>query len=331
LQHKYLVYGVLSIAALDLARLPCPREERDELYRIAAEQMNRAISLFRVELGNINEENAAALFAHSTLTAVYFFRTSALDMEEARAAIPPGSIEPPKESIDEMIQSFWRTISGLRGALTVLKPGWNWVVGGELSSLCNRKWWPKHRIPQTERAKEEDRRLAEMEKLWINEGRPYEDHFKILSEALEHLRETFVLVSLLTDPATEWPRTKAEIPYAVDDTTVGMLRDRAAIFVWAVRVTPEFLALGQEKNTEVLVLVAHYAVLFGRVRNVWWMEGLGPNTIWAVAMALGPEKRHLVEWPAQALGIDLRSEIARNPPGREETSEQPYETAMVIT
>ncbi|KAF2272608.1 uncharacterized protein EI97DRAFT_436849 [Westerdykella ornata] len=321
-RHRFLIYGVLSVASLDLARLPERQHERDNLYRIAADQMNRAISLFRVALEDINESNAAALFAHSTLTAVYFFRTSALDMSEARATVPSEGIsEPPVHVIDEMLHSFVRTVWGLRGALTVLKPGWNWVIGGELSPICTREWWPKHRIPQTERAKEEDARLAELEKLWVSsqdgewqcqkdpllQGHSYDPQVKsLLSKALESLRNTYTLVSLLTDPLSNWP-SKTEIPYLVDDTTVGMLKDRATIFTWPVGLAPEFISLAQQKMPEVLVIVAHYAVLLGRVRGIWWIEGLGTNTVWAVAKALGREKWHLVQWPAQALGLDLES------------------------
>ncbi|KAF2748117.1 hypothetical protein M011DRAFT_458021 [Sporormia fimetaria CBS 119925] len=304
-RHKYLVYGMLSVAALDIARLPEQEAERESLCTRAADLMNRAISLFRAELNNINKQNAAALFAHSTLTAVYFFRTSVLDMEEARAAAPADCSNPPMHIIDSIISSFVRAVWGLRGALTVLKPGWNWVVEGEVSSLCVRDWWPRNRIPKTERAKEEDRRLAALEQLWKNPHRQNEPHADCLSQALNDLRDNFILVSLLTDDMTEWPRMKAQVPYSVDDTTVGMLRDRAALFVWAIRINKTFIALCHQKDPDVLVLIAHYAILLGRIRNVWWMQGLGQNTVWAVAMALGPEKRQLIEWPAQALGIEL--------------------------
>lgn len=301
--HQYLVHGVLSVAALDLARLR-QSPEKEELHRTAAEQMNRAISIFRVELDNINEKNASALFAHSTLTALYFFRTSSLDMQAARASITPGTTEPPRQVVNEMIASFMRIMWGLRGALCVLKPGWNWVVGGELSALCNRKWWPKQRIPNSDRAKEEDQRLAKLEELWT--GRPYNaEHAAWLSEALKSLRESYVLVSLLTDAETEWPRLRVELPYLDDNTTVGMLKDRAAVFVWGVQVKRELILLAEQGNREVLVLIAHYAVQMGRVKNVWWMEGLGENTLWAVAKALSPADRHLVQWPAEALGLEI--------------------------
>lgn len=308
-QHKYLVNGVLSVASLHLARLSDGKEERDSMNRIAADLMNRALIDFRSELHNINEKNAAALFAHSTLTAVYFFRTSALDMGEARAAIPMGMVDPPPKLIDKMIQSFIKTLWGLRGAHTVLRPGWNWVIGGEMSPICTRRWWPRHRKPQTARAKDEDKRLEKLEKLWKNPDRLYESHFECLSDALKYLRDTYALVSLLTDPTTSYSLMPAPISYAVDDTTVGTLRDRAGMFVWATNITREFLSLLEQKNRDALVLVAHWALLLGRVRNVWWLDGVGSNAIWAVAMAIGRENWHLIEWPIEAVGVDLDTEL----------------------
>jgi hypothetical protein len=307
LEHKYLVHGVLSVALLHLARLHEGKKETENLNRLAAEQMNHAISHFRIELQNINENNAAALFAHSTLTAVYFFRTSALEMEELRAAIPIGIVGHPVEVIDKMVQAFMKTVWGLRGAFTVLLPGWNWVIGGLMSSVCTRKWWPKHRVPNNGRAKDEDKRLAKLEKIWEQPNEGEDSHAGCLSDALVFLRQTYALVSLLTDPEEDFPGMSTPVEYAVDDTTVGLLRDRAAIFVWATQVSKEYLSLVEQKNTEALVLLAHWAVLLGRVRNVWWMDGVGSNAIWAIAMALGPEQWHLVEWPTQAVGLTFKT------------------------
>ena len=95
------------------------------------------------------------------------------------------------------------------------------------------------------------------------------------------------------------------VPYSIDDTTISTLTDRGAIFVWATRIPREFLALVEAKNTHALVILAHYAVLPGRVRNVWWLEGLGADIVTAVAMVLGREKWGLIEWPARVVGLEL--------------------------
>jgi hypothetical protein len=61
----------------------------------------------------------------------------------------------------------------------------------------------------------------------------------------------------------------------------------------------------ESKDRDALIILAHYAVLPGRVRNVWWLEGLGADIVTAIAMAIGPENWGLIAWPAQVVGVDL--------------------------
>jgi hypothetical protein len=136
----------------------------------------------------------------------------------------------------------------------------------------------------------------ELDKAW-------EPQTRHLNEALAFLRETYALVSQLTLPGVFPPMTA--VPYAVDDTTTGVLTDRGAIFVWSTRVSREFIQLLESKDRNALVILAHYAVLPGRVRNVWWLEGLGADFVTAIAMAIGIENWHLIEWPAHVVGVNL--------------------------
>jgi peptide alpha-N-acetyltransferase len=172
-----------------------------------------------------------------------------------------------------------------------------------------REWWPKHQTPATPRAVEEDERLKDIEKLWMEANRPWEPHWVYLSQALLYLQESFCLVSQLTLPEMYPPMTA--VPYSIDDTTTGLLTDRGAIFVWATRIPREFIQLIETKDRDALVILAHYAVLPGRVRNVWWLEGLGADIVTAVAMALGRENWNLIEWPASVVGVDLENAFGK--------------------
>jgi hypothetical protein len=303
-RHQYVVHCVLSVASLHLNRLYETREDKKAMMALSAVQMNKALAGFRMALENVTEENAAALFACATLTAVYFFRTSALDIEEIREFIPYGTRVPSPQSVDALMNSILKTFHGIRGALTVLIPGWQWVTRGKMSPVCSRRWWPKKYTPANAQAVAEDAILRSIENLWMTPEREYEPHFEALSDGLGHLRDTFALVSQFTVPTSQYPPVTA-IPYSYDDTTVGSLKDRGAIFVWVARVSREFMTLVEQRNRDALVIVAHYAVLSGRVRNVWWLEGLGANMITAVAMALGEENWGLIRWPAQVVGVDL--------------------------
>jgi len=306
--HEFLVNCVLSVASLHLGRLRDDQTEKRRMNAIAASRMNKALSKYRAALENITKDNAAALFASSTLTAVYLFRTSSLDIQSLRASLPPDTIIPPPDIVDKMMMCALRTIWGLRGPLSVLMSGWNFVMGGKLHPVALREWWPTSCIPATPRAIEEDERLRNIEQLWIHSEQSWAPERTHLSQALALLRETFRLISQLTLPERYPPMTA--VPYSVDDTTIGLLTDRGAIFVWATRISRDFLHLVEAKDRHALVILAHYAILPGRVRNVWWLEGLGADFVTAIAMALGREHWSLIAWPARAVGVDLEHAFA---------------------
>lgn len=303
--HDFLVNCVLSVAALHLGRLRESKDEKSRMNTIAAGRMNKALTRYRSELSRITQENAPALFASATLTAVYLFRTAALDIEVLRSSIPPGTRNPSQDVIDKMLCCALRPIWGLRGPLTVLMSGWSWVVEGKLNPVTARKWWPRNRVPATSRAVEEDERLRQLEDLWMETDRRWGLEHEHLSQALAYLRDAFALVSQLTLPETYPPMTS--VPYSVDDKTIGTLTDRGAIFVWMTRISREFIQLIEAKDRDALVILAYYAVLPGRVRNVWWLEGLGADMVTAIALALGRERWGMIAWPASVVGVDLEN------------------------
>lgn len=301
--HDFLVNCVLSVASLHLGRLHDDKAQKVSMNAVAASRMNKALTRYRPELENITAANAAALFASSTLTAVYLFRTSAIDIEALRETIPYGTVILPPGVVDKMMSCILRTVWGLRGPLTVLMSGWNHVVNGAMHPVAARKWWPRRCTPATPRAKEEDERLRNIDELWKTMDENPQSHTRHLDDALALLRETYALVSQLTLPGLFPPMTA--VPYAVDDTITGVLTDRGAIFVWSTRISREFIQLLESKDRDALVILAHYAVLPGRVRNVWWLEGLGADFVTAIAMAIGLENWHMIEWPAHVVGVDL--------------------------
>ncbi|KAF2447952.1 hypothetical protein P171DRAFT_429538 [Karstenula rhodostoma CBS 690.94] len=304
--HKFLVHNILAVASLHLARLHGRGEEGTAMINLAASQMNKAIQGFRPQLENINAENAAALFASATLTAVYFFFTATQEIENIRSCVLQGTIVPPPYVVTKMLAATLRTLWGLRGPWSVLMPGWDYVVKGRLSVIANRHWWPKDRRPKSDLALEEDIRLAEIENLWrsLNQSSDVDT----LSSALFYLREAYALVSQLVAAESEYPfLTSVDYIYGDKGGRIVQMKDRGAIFVWATRISREFIKLLEQKNKYALVILAHYGVLAGRVRNVWWLEGMGANFIITVAMALGRENWHLIDWPVQVVGVDLEN------------------------
>ncbi|KAJ5757113.1 uncharacterized protein N7511_007295 [Penicillium nucicola] len=73
LSHPFLMHGVLAVSALHLARTgPDPSNRASYLNRAVAHQ-NQALALFRELLGDVNENNAKAMFAFAGIVVIYTF------------------------------------------------------------------------------------------------------------------------------------------------------------------------------------------------------------------------------------------------------------------
>lgn len=73
LSHPFLMHGILALSALHLARTgPDPSHRASYLNRAVAHQ-NQALALFRELLGDVNENNAKAMFAFAGIVVIYTF------------------------------------------------------------------------------------------------------------------------------------------------------------------------------------------------------------------------------------------------------------------
>lgn len=105
------------------------------MMNVSVSQMNKALSRYRPALENINAENATALFAGATMTSVYLFRQSTVEIDEIRESIPVTTAEATSEVSNKMLNSILRTIWGLRGPLAVLIPGFQYVLDGSMGPV----------------------------------------------------------------------------------------------------------------------------------------------------------------------------------------------------
>ncbi|OCK87063.1 uncharacterized protein K441DRAFT_596210 [Cenococcum geophilum 1.58] len=299
--HRFLVHGILAITLLHLARLRGDAEGKETLIATAASQFNIALSLFRHVITNVTAENCEALFAFSALVCVFIFNTS---HEECQAVLTPKrntECAGRKTQTAEMTRIAIGMFRTLRGSLVILFPGWDWISRSPLSPLCTRKWWPKPPIPVDAEAVLEDHRLAALERLWMQPGKDYEYAFQVLTSALTQLRYTFALVSQLTrNPSSLDPNYRN----VYDQCDNGKLIDRGAIFTWPTSVPEEFIALIENQRPEALAILAHYAILPGRIRGVWWIEGWGVTLVTTAALVLGEERKSWIEWPVRVVGLE---------------------------
>ena len=302
--HRFLVHGILAITSLHMARLRGDAEDKETLIATAASQLNIALSLFRHVITNVTAENCEALFAFSYLVCVFIFNIS---HEECQAVLAPkrnAECAGRKTQAAEMTRIAVGMFRTQRGSLVILFPGWDWLSRGPLSPLCTREWWPKTPIPVDAEAVLEDCRLAALERLWMQPGKDYEYAFQVLASALTQLRNTFALVSQLTrNPSSLDPNYRN----VYDQCDNGKLVDCAAIFTWPARVSEEFIALIENQRPEALTILAHYAILPGRIRGVWWIEGWGMNLVTTAALVLGEERKSWIEWPIRVVGLEWES------------------------
>ncbi|KAH7092416.1 hypothetical protein FB567DRAFT_435486 [Paraphoma chrysanthemicola] len=306
-KNPYLGHALLSVTALHLAHLEQDRNVEQTMMLLATSQMDKALARYAHELRNLSKHNASAVFACSSFVCIFLIRIAVSDMKESRDALAARVTKPSPASANEMIKAVLKIYHALYGTNLVLHSNSAPIVGqGEMESIVTRPWWPKRRFPATWQALKEDKKLAELEKLWKYPGRQCNPHFECFRRALLHLRQVFALVSQLTMPHSDLDVGQS-IPNSVDHTPAGLLRDRGAIFEWIIGLPKAFVDLIQQQNREALVLLAHFAILMVRVQSVWWLEGIGTNMVVAVAMSLPQKDLHLIDWPIVETAMDVPS------------------------
>lgn len=283
--HSYLIHGIVAATSLHLAQLHDDAETKQAYGTIALDQMNVALVQYRKDLSNITPENCEPLYIFSILTHVFVFRTVWND------AAALGEVARKNSNVDvPWMTTQWTELSlkllnGVRGgAKAILNPSWFWLLKGPLASLCSREWWPKDRILKTPQSLEDDKRLHDLERMWLIPGKPWDSVFDQLRTAQGALRESFALVHQLTD----------------EDTV-----DRGAVFVWPVGLTQEFVGLLQDQKPEAMVLFAHWAILFHRLRDLWFCDGLARPIVMAAAAVLGKKRLNWIEWPIREVGLEI--------------------------
>ena len=112
LRHKYMMSGILALAAMDLAR--CSQGKDSARYLCAAlEYYNEASADFRIQLGNVNRENIDLLYYFGSMAGTIHF-------------LMPSQ---PSSHIDR----FVGLIEILLGAFKIVKYGVRWLIEGPTS------------------------------------------------------------------------------------------------------------------------------------------------------------------------------------------------------
>ncbi|KAL9105798.1 MAG: hypothetical protein Q9227_009100 [Pyrenula ochraceoflavens] len=273
LSHVFLLHGLLALSALHLA-YGDNVAKRSMYIESAVRHQDAAVTLFRRELSNINRSNCSALFAFSSLIAVFAF-------EFARVPGKDGTTSPgeQKSAVDEIFE----IIVLLRGIQAVLDTAKEWLLEGTMGLLLQSRQKQIDRIERLSPGPEEDvacaidRLLArnETEAVFGTEGSKHRVTYQIV---LHSLRLAFA-------------RAKMEP------------RDRGMCLIWPVTVDTEYAQLLKSKQPMALLILAHYAVMLHKIDESWWGNGWGRMVVEDVSKTLDQDWRDLLSWPLEKVGL----------------------------
>ncbi|PVH96712.1 hypothetical protein DM02DRAFT_598793 [Periconia macrospinosa] len=293
--HGFVSQGVVAISALHQSRTVASERERKILQDIAAAQMNAGLMSYRACVANVTPDNAAALFAFSTATTTFVLATS---VEACHALLQSArnkssTVIQHSNTVQHLVREIVNILVCFRGVLVILVPCWHVMVQGPLKPLLDRDWWPRP-IPSSPKALEEDRKLKDLENLWMRPGRSYDYTFDTLSQALRDLRENFALVSLLTLGDT-----------SKNAHAGSRLLDWTSTVTWITKPPQGFIKLIEQKQPEAWIILAHYAILPSRVGDIWWVKGFSTAIVSVAALVIEPSMHSWIKWPASVVGVDL--------------------------
>tara|TARA_R110002003_G_scaffold244_1_gene17406 strand:- start:10626 stop:11642 length:1017 start_codon:yes stop_codon:yes gene_type:complete len=293
-RNKYVLNGILAVGYLHVSTLGNVASVRESNYDMAATQMNTGMAQYRIELQSVTTKNAEALFAFQTIITTFVFFTSRVECRKTLASLqgPNMSQEQQKEICSTLVHAVCRTFRSMRGVLVILVPCYHFLRSGTFEPVLERDWWPAP-IPLTAEELENDKKLRLLETMWAQPGISYEYSFDALRSAQKNLRESFALLSRLSD---------CTFP---GDSPSEQTFDWTALLHWPVQLSLEFMTLLDQRRMEAWVLMAHFAILFNKAKFSLWLEGFAVNIVTTSALVIGEENWRWIAWPAEVVGVNL--------------------------
>lgn len=86
----------------------------------------------------------------------------------------------------------------------------------------------------------------------------------------------------------------------------GDIDRRPAVFLWPIHLSAHYVDLLRQHKAEALIILAHYAILLHRSRDLWLIGESGRFLIGSITEGLGPNWREYLQFPNSA----LREEVA---------------------
>lgn len=275
-KHQYVIHGVLSISALHMAYTNPP--DRRKFLLVAAQHRSRALEGFTEDLLNVGPENSTALFANATLTFLYAFTSFSTMFDEMQLD--------QKTRTTRILGAEW--IPLVRGTGAVLEPCYEYVRKGPLSPCLELyKFTDLDPIAEVHASPYIDR-LAQIQEIWVAD-----EHAEIYNETLRLLRKCSAWMA-------QFGHINADI-----EPSWGYNRFHSGPFIWLFNAPEKYLVLQQQRQPFALIIFAYYGVMLDQLDSYWWAEGCGKSIVGAVDECLGPYWSSWIEWPKQAVGLQI--------------------------
>ncbi|RHZ65391.1 hypothetical protein CDV55_100377 [Aspergillus turcosus] len=262
LEHDFLLNGVLAVAALHIASTLKPPDALTYIDT-ALEYHNRAFAPYRQAIDNLTPMNCDAVFAHSVLTTVIGIALPRLTAERDESS-----------GITENVVVVFELLQGVSKIFKISRP---WLTMQLFTSQDESDKVTTSKLDsETERALD---RLAALNDDIVATVDP--EQYRIVKEAISHLRECF--------------------------TRYSTSRDAASVLRWLAVASKEFAHALRCRKPFPLMVLMYWGVLLGELDGTWWWaKSSGTALVSELLAVLQPGDIRWEEarlWPKHKMGL----------------------------
>lgn len=263
LEFDFVMYAVLALSALHLARFSPERNEY--LVAQAAILHQNGLRLATTVLPHVNPENCNGVYIFTALTCLITL---------ASPRKPQDILLVGDSGISEWLLYF-------RGTRSVVNSSTEIILSGPLGPmlLAGRQ----RKTMSAELAIKKTMETDQLEKLdhRIRESVTDPSHVHSYAGAIFELRGTFNIV------------------YAPGFQGY----ESADVFLWLFEISDEYLNLLKERRQESLAIFAFYCVILKRFDPCWYVNGWGDHLLTRIYQLLDEQHRLWIRWPIEETGM----------------------------
>lgn len=268
-RHSFLMHGILACAALHKAYLQPSRQHACIIQ--ATSYQNIALPAFRSAMAEPTLENCEALLVFSHLLVIYSFAS---------------------EKQDETL--FLSETKHDENSDVV--PPWLYFLRNGCSLLCD-VWVHLESSP-----------VRELAAMW--------DIPIVVPDSQTSLVTYLLSIIPSSSAPSAWsPETIHIYTKSIHDLGAAFLATHLsttfntwdAIRVWPMCIDIEYMGLLKARHPSALILLAHYCVLLGKVKDQWYCEGRAKRLLESILRYLDTEWLGCIQWPLEEVGVGTGS------------------------